>query len=556
MAKYFDTSHLRGDIFGGITAGIVALPLALAFGVQSGLPDGAIYGLWGAILVGFFAALFGGTNTQVSGPTGPMIVVFAGVVATIGADSLPLIFAAVVLAGLIQIALGVLRIGQYINLVPYPVVSGFMSGIGVIIISLQLPRFFGLTPDEPGPVGALRSMPEAIASANPIALLVGGLALAIIFLWPAKIAKWMPGALAALIIATVLSLFVKGAPLLGNIPVGFPDLVIPQLSMPELSIILKAAITLALLGSIDSLLTSLVADNMTRTKHQSNRELIGQGIGNAVAGLFGSIPGAGATMRTVVNIRAGGMTRLSGMIHSLLLLTIVLVAAPLAEQIPQAVLAGILFKVGYDIIDWSYLRRAHKGPRWDLALMLLVLGLTVFVDLITAVGAGVVLAALAYVKKIADIQLDHVGSGHASFSEEELVLLKKADGKVTLFDFGAPLSFGAAANLGHQVREHTRDKVQSLILDFSKSPDIDLSAARAVETIACDARAAGKRVYITGMTEAVKSVLSGLKADHCVPGDTRYDNRLDALRDAVAKVLEGTVEPDTGGATLSPAPAQ
>ncbi|MEO0851411.1 MAG: SulP family inorganic anion transporter, partial [Pseudomonadota bacterium] len=399
MAKYFDTSHLRGDIFGGITAGIVALPLALAFGVQSGLPDGAIYGLWGAILVGFFAALFGGTNTQVSGPTGPMIVVFAGVVASIGTDSLPLIFAAVVLAGLIQIALGVLRVGQYINLVPYPVVSGFMSGIGVIIISLQLPRFFGLTPDEPGPVGALMSMPAAIASANPVALLVGGLALAIIFLWPAKIAKWMPGALAALIIATVLSVFVKGAPLLGNIPVGFPDLVPPQLSMPELSIIVKAAITLALLGSIDSLLTSLVADNMTRTKHQSNRELIGQGIGNAVAGLFGSIPGAGATMRTVVNIRAGGVTRLSGMIHSLLLLTIVLVAAPLAEQIPQAVLAGILFKVGYDIIDWSYLRRAHKGPRWDLALMLLVLGLTVFVDLITAVGAGVVLAALAYVKK-------------------------------------------------------------------------------------------------------------------------------------------------------------
>ena len=335
MNKYFDFSHIRGDVFGGVTAGIVALPLALAFGVQSGLPDGAIYGLWGAILVGFFAALIGGTNTQVSGPTGPMIVVFAGVVVSIGVDSLPLIFASVVLAGLIQIALGVLRFGQYINLVPYPVVSGFMSGIGVIIISLQLPRFFGVTPDEPGPVNSLLTMPYAFQNANFIALLVGGLALAIIFLWPKKIAKWMPGALAALIIATVLSIFIPGAPTLGNIPRGFPDLIIPQISVAELSIILKAAITLALLGSIDSLLTSLVADNMTRTKHNPNKELIGQGIGNAVAGLFGSIPGAGATMRTVVNIRAGGVTRISGMLHSLLLLSVVLVAAPLAEKIPQ-----------------------------------------------------------------------------------------------------------------------------------------------------------------------------------------------------------------------------
>jgi len=555
MNKYFDFSHFRGDVFGGITAGIVALPLALAFGVQSGLPDGAIYGLWGAILVGFFAALIGGTNTQISGPTGPMIVVFAGVVVSIGVDSLPLIFASVILAGLIQIALGVLRFGQYINLVPYPVVSGFMSGIGVIIIALQLPRFFGVTPDAPGPVNALLTMPYALQNANFIALLVGGLALAIIFLWPKKIAKWMPGALAALIIATVLSLFIPGAPTLGNIPRGFPDLIIPQISAAELTIILKAAITLALLGSIDSLLTSLVADNMTRTKHNPNKELIGQGIGNAIAGLFGSIPGAGATMRTVVNIRAGGVTRISGMLHSLLLLSVVLVAAPLAEKIPQAVLAGILFKVGYDIIDWGYLRRALQGPRWDFFLMILVLGLTVFVDLITAVGVGVVLAALAYVKQIADLQLAKVNADPDSIAtEEEKALLAQADGRVIMFDFGAPLSFGAAADLGHHVRERVKNGIDAVILDFSNVPHIDLSAARAVETIACDAKAAGQSLFVTGVSQSVRKTLAGLNADHCIPAEAHFGPRIEAIREAVQRVKTNALKGDSAGSTASGMP--
>ncbi len=548
--KYFDTSNIRGDVYGGLTAGVVALPLALAFGEASGV--GPIAGLWGAIFVGFFAALLGGTQTQVSGPTGPMVVVFAGVVASVEASvlagmpdatpqevlaaSMPIIFAAVVLAGLFQILFGVLKFGQYIRLVPYPVVSGFMSGIGCIIIALQLSRLFGHEPDGGGTIPALQAIPGAVMDPNWAALAIGVLTLGIVFAWPKSWGKFVPGALAALVIGTLVSLVLGGAPILGDIPLGFPSFTVPTFSNDTWWMIVKAALILAALGAIDSLLTSLVADNMTRTRHNSDRELIGQGVGNTVAGLFGGVPGAGATMRTVVNIRTGGMTRISGMIHSLLLLAVVLVLAPLAERIPHAVLAGILVKVGYDIIDVAYLKRAHKGPRWDLALMALVLGLTVFVDLITAVAAGVVLAALAFVKKMADDQLNAFGKPAATITtEEERALLEQAKGHVTLFDFGGPLSFGAAADLGHHVRERTKEKTDSLVLDFSRVPFLDVSAARAVETIATDAHDAGKLVYFAGMSDKVRGTLSALGDNGALPADEVFETRMDALKVAVER---------------------
>ena len=387
MAKqsFFDLTNFRGDLYGGLTAGIVALPLALAFGEASGA--GPIAGVYGAIIVGFFAALFGGTGSQISGPTGPMVVVFAGVFASLAGDP-GLVFATVVLAGLMQIVFGVLGFGQYIRLVPYPVVSGFMSGIGCIIIALQLARLFGHEPQGGGTIPALMEVPSAVMDPHFGALFVGLLTLTMVFSWPATWGRYVPSPLAALIVGTLVGLTLEGLPVLGAIPTGLPSFVMPAIEADTAIIVFEAAAILAVLGAIDSLLTSLVADNMTRTRHHSNRELVGQGIGNTVAGLFGGIPGAGATMRTVVNIRTGGATKISGMIQSVLLLAVVVLLAPLASQIPQAVLAGILVKVGYDIIDFAYLKRAHQGPRFDLALMALVLGLTVFVDLITAVMAG------------------------------------------------------------------------------------------------------------------------------------------------------------------------
>lgn len=543
----FDFSNLKGDVFGGITAGVVALPLALAFGEASGA--GPIAGLWGAIFVGFFASLFGGTGAQVSGPTGPMVVVFAGVFASLGGNP-ALIFGSVVLAGVLQIVFGVFKLGQFIRLVPYPVISGFMSGIGCIIIALQFARLFGHEPEGGGTIPALTAIPSAVVNPNFSALIIGLLTLGIVFFWPTKFSRFIPGALAALIIGTLISLVLTGAPILGDIPVGLPSFIVPTFSQDTFAIVLEAAFILAILGAIDSLLTSLVADNMTRTRHNSDKELIGQGVGNTVAGLFGAIPGAGATMRTVVNIRSGGETKISGMLHSLALLSVVLSLAPLAAKIPHAVLAGILVKVGYDIIDIAYLKRAHRGPRWDLLLMVVVLGLTVFVDLITAVAVGVVLAALAFVKRLADIQLEDMGN-HATnnTSDEENAIIEASDGHITLFEFTGPLSFGAAADLGHQVREKVREHSSALVLDFTGLTFVDVSAARAVETIAFDADEANKTVYVAGMNKDVAKVLAGLNADHCIPHETRFEYRIDALKAALAEVTASDVNQDTSAVT-------
>ena len=526
-----DRDTITGDITGGITAGVVALPLALALGVASGL--GPMAGIYGAIAVGFFAALFGGTASQISGPTGPMVVVLAGLFASLSGDA-ALIFTTVMLAGILQIAFGFLGVGQYIRLVPYPVISGFMTGIGAIIIILQMGPLLGH--DSPGdPLGAMAKLPNAVMDINFANLALGLGTLALVFFWPARVGKYLPGPLAALIVGTLLAFFLLDVPVLGEIPSGLPGLHWPVFEQSKALLVVEAAFILAVLGSIDSLLTSLVADNMTRQRHDSNRELIGQGIGNTVAGLIGGIAGAGATMRTVVNIRSGGRTRFSGMVHALLLLTIVLGLGPLASNIPLAVLAGILVKVGLDIIDWSYIKRANHGPRWDLALMVLVLSLTVFVDLITAVAAGVVLAALAFVKQVGQLQIASLKNTPEHLdSDVEKACLAECGDRVALFEFSGPLSFGAAADLGHHVREHSEFGTKVLILDFSRVPFLDVSAVLAVETIASDAASSDKLLYLAGMNADVQKVLEGMNSG--VPGDGVYATRLQALKAAAAVV--------------------
>ncbi len=525
----FDLTHIRGDIYGGLTAGVVAIPLALAFGVASGL--GPMAGMYGAIIVGFFAAWLGGTPTNVSGPTGPMVVVLAGLFASLSGD-VGLILTAVVLAGLFQIAFGLIKLGDFIRLVPYPVVSGFMSGIGVIIIILQLDATLGHMAPA-GTIPALKYLPTALTDINFSALAVAVVTLIVVYGWPTAWGKYLPAALAALVVGTVMSLFMGSMPILGEIPSGLPSFRMPVFEQGAMMLVLEAAFILAVLGAIDSLLTSLVADNMTRTRHDSNQELIGQGVGNTVAGLFGGIAGAGATMRTVVNIRSGGHTKISGMIHSAVLAAVVLGLGPIASHIPHAALAGVLIKVGLDIIDFSYLRNAHRGPRWDLALMALVLALTVLVDLITAVGAGVVLAALAYVRQVAKTQLDDLLSRPlTATSEEEQALIEELIDRVTVFEFGGPLSFGAAADVGHHVRERYKDGMHAIVLDFQRVPFIDVSAVRAVETIACDAERAGKDVYFTGMSDEIAETMVGLNADCCLNmEEARYNDRVTLLRE-------------------------
>ena len=305
----YDLQTFRGDVFGGVTSAVVGLPVALAFGVASGL--GALAGIYGAIAVGFFAAIFGGTRSQISGPTGPMAVVMAVIVAA-HADNLAGAFTIVILAGVIQILLGVLRIGRFVAFTPYSVISGFMSGIGIIIILLQILPFLGHSVATGGPVGSVRALPSAIADVNLSALAIALVTLVVGVIWPRQLSKFLPATLGALIIGTLLGVrLLTDTPVIGDVPTGLPDVRLPELSVNALVHAVQPALIIALLGSIDSLLTSLVADSMTRTRHKPNRELVGQGIGNIAAGLVWGLPGAGATLGTVVNIRAGGSTQVS-----------------------------------------------------------------------------------------------------------------------------------------------------------------------------------------------------------------------------------------------------
>lgn len=533
----------RGDVFGGLTAAVVALPLALAFGVASGA--GALAGLWGAILVGFFAAVFGGTRHQVSGPTGPMTVVMALVITQLGGN-LALAFTVVVLAGLFQIAFGLVRIGQYIKLVPQPVVSGFMSGIGVIIIILQFAHGLGHEPPAGEVVEKLAALPAMALTPGYQALALCALCLAVMTFTPRRVAILLPPPLIAVLAGTVAAvLWLPDAPRIGDIPTGLPQFAFPALTLADLPTVLRYALILAFLGSIDSLLTSLVADSITRTHHDSNRELVGQGIGNIAAGLCGGIAGAGATMRTLVNIRAGATSRLSGAIHALVLLVAVLGFGGAASHIPLAVLAGILLKVGYDIIDWSYLKRFRHAPRADFAVMAVTLALTVFVDLMTAVAVGVVMASLIFVARTADVQMKNARVSYSSdqvadLAPEEAAILDAAGGRIVLFHVEGPLSFGSARDLTRLMRSSAGR--EALVVDLSDVPFIDTSASMALEEVILQARETDDAVILCGLRGPVRDTLERTGVMALFGARQQAATRLQALqmaRDCIA---------DNGGA--------
>ena len=524
--------NLKGDLLGGLTAAVVALPLALAFGNAALGPGGAIYGLYGAIVTGFLAALLGGTPAQVSGPTGPMSVTVAGVVSSLAAvgvnqdlnagEILPMVMAAVVIGGVCEVLLGVLRLGRFITLVPYSVVSGFMSGIGFIILVLQLGPFVGIT-TRGGVVDTLQTLANS-PGLNPAALAVGVMTLAVVFLSPLRLRQWIPSPLLALVIVTPLSLLffnddrlnalgLEPLARIGAIPEGGLQLVMPNFSehLPEL---VKAGLVLALLGAIDSLLTSLVADNITQTSHNSNRELIGQGMANTAAGFLSGLPGAGATMRTVINIKSGGATPLSGMSHSLVLLVVLLGAGPLAAQIPTALLAGILIKVGLDIIDWGFLLRAHRLSGKTAVLMYSVLLMTVFWDLIWGVLVGMFVANLLTVDSITQTQLEGMDADNPpdaaevrlhDLTAEEKSLVDQCGNALMLFRLRGPLSFGAAKGISARMGLIQNYKV--LILDITEVPRIGISASLAIERMVQEAQTSGRTILIAGANSKLQQRL-------------------------------------------------
>lgn len=536
--KFIDTSNIKGDLFGGVTAGIVALPLALAFGIQAfggiddpaAAPMGALAGLVGATLLGFFAALFGGTHSQISGPTGPMTVITASLISaswTAGSGDFSAVLIAMAMAGifcgLFQMLFGIIRIGKYVRYIPYPVLSGFMSGIGVIIILQQIYPLIGKK-SPVSTVDMILGFPAAMDNdISWMALLFGLCTIAIILLLP-KITKKIPATLVALIAMTVVSLACSfdAALTIGDIPTGLPMPFFLKDGMNFENInwwqTVEAAIipglTLAGLGSIDTLLTSVVADNITKTKHDSNKELIGQGIGNAVAGLFCGIAGAGATMRTVVNVKSGGRTQISGMVHALFLLAILLGLGSLVKYVPLSVLAGILITVGWGIIDFRGFRDLTHIPKADAFVLVVVFLMTVFVDLLTAVGIGMVIAAVLFMKRAGDLVEKQYEGGilndgfdHNTPWEDETGVTEEMKNHIYILRLGGPVFFASITGFNKVMHEVPTNGIKTVVIRMKRVTFMDQSGAYALETAIKDLQAQGIEVLMTIIQPQADAIL-------------------------------------------------
>ncbi|MFP4412457.1 bicarbonate transporter BicA [Coleofasciculus sp.] len=541
--------NLKGDIFGGLTAAVVALPMALAFGIASGA--GASAGLWGAILVGFFAALFGGTPSLISEPTGPMTVILTAVIAGLQANNpdnyLALAFTVVMMAGVFQIIFGVLQLGRYITMLPYNVISGFMTGIGVILILLQLAPFLGQETPPGGAIGVIQNLPTLIANINPWEAILGAITLAILFFYPSRFKRVVPPQLVALVIGTVIYLiFFSGVEIrtigtIGEITPGLPELKMPAFTPGNARLMFVNAIVLATVGSIDCLLTCLVSESLTRQDCKSNKELVGQGIANLITGLFGGIAGSGATTATVVNIQAGGRTALSGISRALVLFIVVLWAAPLTSAIPLAVLAGIVLKVGINIIDWGFLKRVHKISWKAAGIVYGVVLLTVFVDLMIAVAVGVFIANILTIENLSKLQSNAVkaitdADDQIVLTDEEKRILDVANGRVLLFHLSGPMIFGVAKAIS---REHNAiANYDVLIVDLGEVPILGVTSSLAIENAIQEAIDQGRDVIVVGATGKIKSRLEKLGIAGLIPGHHWMGDRLTALQEGLAIVRE------------------
>ncbi|HFG1956409.1 TPA: SulP family inorganic anion transporter [Vibrio cholerae] len=544
QARFADL-NLRGDLFGGVTTAIISLPLALAFGVASGA--GAEAGLWGAILVGLFAALFGGSSTLISEPTGPMTVIMTAILTAMVArypeSGAAIAFTVVMMAGAFQILLGTLKLGKYITLMPYSVVSGFMSGIGVILIILQLSPLLGHPSPGGGVLGTLSALPDLLANLKFSELFLGLLTLGILFFLPQKYRKQVPAQLVALVVVTLFSVIffdTDDIRRIGEIPAGLPSIVVPTFTSDIVVTMVIDALVLGTLGCIDTLLTAVIGDSLTRKEHDSDRELQGQGIANMVAGLFGALPGAGATMGTVTNIQVGARSPLSGVTRALMLALVVLVAGGLTEPIPMAVLAGIAVYVGVNILDWAFIQRAHKISLQGMAIMYGVMLLTVFVDLIVAVGLGVFISNILVIERLSREQARQVKAisdaddDDVPLTESERKLLDKANGKVLFFYLSGPMIFSVSKAI---TRQHSSvDQYQAMILDLTDVPMIDVTVGLALENAIRDAQEAYCEVYLLCPNEKTRAELEKFKVIDLVPDQNMFTFRYEALNAAVKQV--------------------
>ena len=539
----FNFSNLKGDFFGGLTAGVVTLPLALAFGLQSGL--GPISGLYCAIFLGGIAVVFGGTKTLISTPTGPMTVVASLTISQAVSDAgslehaLGTVLAIFVLAGVFQILFGFFKVGSNVKYIPYPVLSGFMTGIGIILIIFEIYPFIGLS--SPSTIkGVISGLPHDIGNMNLQALGLGVLTLAILYLAP-RVSSVIPATLIALIVGTLISVFTgMNVPLIGEVPQGLPSLQLQSLLGVDISnpwFIFNSAITLGALGCIDTLLTAVIIDKITETKHESNRELVGQGLGNIASGLFGGLAGAGTTMSSIVNVKSGGRTRLSGVVSSVFLLAILLGLGTYAQYVPIPVLAAILITVGFDIVDYNGLKEVVKVDRAEAGILFIVLLMTVFVDLIAAVGTGMTLSVFVFMKKMSAIGEEKIDL----FSLRKLKVRKPCDlrdefilpaeylDKVYIKSFSGPVFFGFSQYLIDNLK--TLPQVNVIIIEMNRVPYLDQSAAHAMELVIEYLKKRKIRVYLANVNESPLKILRAVGlVPRLIPEEHIFDDIFDCIQ--------------------------
>ena len=537
-ATEYGINGVRGDVLGGITAAIVSLPVALAFGLAAGLGPAA--GIYGAISVGFFAAVFGGTKSLISGPTGSMTVAMSVIVAT-HADNIAEAFTIVVMAGTIQFMFGLLRIGRFVSYTPYSVISGFMTGVGVIIILVQTLPFLGAPVAAGGPIGTLRNISQIFEHFESNALGIAAITLGAAILWPSRFNRFLPSTLVALGVGTLVSVvWLTEAPTIGTVPTDLPTFKLPDFAPGVLVRSIEPALVIALVGSADTLLTALVADSMTRSRHDANKELLSQGIGNVFTAFIQGLPGAGATPSTVANVRAGGRTFVSGVASVVILVVLVLMLGEYVASIPNAVLAGILVKVAIDTIDWRFVTRLHRVQREHMVVMLLTLGLTVFLDLVAAVAVGMIAAAVTNAKQFERLEMDSVVSVpildqvfFGTHDEDDDVDMYTA--RVGLVALRGTFTVASSSKLidtiGEDIREH-----EVVILDFSDTVYIDDSAALVVEQLIETANSYNTSCIVMGLQGTPAQNVQGLNVLKRVPADQIVEDR-DEARVVAARLL-------------------
>ena len=553
LRHHYNFQTMFGDVLGGITAAVVGLPVALAFGVSSGL--GAAAGIYGAVAVGFFAAVFGGTRSLISGPTGSMTVAMAVIVTTYAQD-MAQAFTIVIMAGLIQMLFGFLRIGRFVSYTPYSVIAGFMTGVGIIILSVQILPFMGADPVTGGPVEALRNLPGIIEGFDLSAVGIAGVTLGVAIIWPSRLDKYLPSTLVALfagIIVTVL--WFSNAPTIGTVPTDLPVFKMPALSFDALVRAIEPAMVLALVGSADTLLTALVGDSMTRGRHDPNKELFAQGIGAVVTGFIQGLPGSGATPSTIANIRAGGRTVVSGVIAVVILVVMILVLGDYVARIPNALLAGVLMKVALDTMEWRFVTRLFRIQREHMVVMLLTLGLTVFLDLVTAIAVGMIAAAVTSARQFERLELDSVVSvpildqsffgtevgeedvgeedvGEEDVGEEDMESFSARVGLIALRgSFTVASSRKLMDTIGEDIREH-----EVVILDFSNTVYMDESAALVMERLIETATRFETHCIVMGLAGMPARNLEALNVLKKVPSDQRVQT-WDEARLVAARLL-------------------